>query len=264
MLDSIGLGMPLPLVTIALPVGVSFFTFQAITYVVDVKRRQVEPASTARRRDLPQLLPPPGRRADRPGQRVPAAAEEAARPRPRRGRRRAHPDRARPDQEGDDRRLPGAGRSSTRSSACPQAYGAPDVILAAYAYAAQIYCDFSGYTDMAIGLALLMGFIFPQNFNSPYRATGLPRLLAPLAHDPLALPPRLPLHPARRQPQGPGAHLPQPDDHDDRSAGSGTAPPGPSSLWGAFQGTGLSAEHALNGRLGRISPAGCAGSSPST
>ena len=42
----------------------------------------------------------------------------------------------------------------------------------AYAYAAQIYCDFSGYTDIAIGLALLLGFIFPQNFNSPYRATG--------------------------------------------------------------------------------------------
>ena len=45
-------------------------------------------------------------------------------------------------------------------------------LLAAYGYAAQIYCDFSGYTDMAIGLALLMGFVFPQNFNSPYRATG--------------------------------------------------------------------------------------------
>jgi D-alanyl-lipoteichoic acid acyltransferase DltB (MBOAT superfamily) len=48
----------------------------------------------------------------------------------------------------------------------------PDVLLAAYAYAAQIYCDFSGYTDIAIGLALLLGFVFPQNFNSPYRATG--------------------------------------------------------------------------------------------
>jgi alginate O-acetyltransferase complex protein AlgI len=52
----------------------------------------------------------------------------------------------------------------------PEAYSAPDVALAAYAYAAQIYCDFSGYTDIAIGVALLMGFIFPQNFNSPYRA----------------------------------------------------------------------------------------------
>ena len=39
-------------------------------------------------------------------------------------------------------------------------------MLAAYAYAAQIYCDFSGYTDMAIGLALLMGFVFPQNFTA--------------------------------------------------------------------------------------------------
>ena len=54
----------------------------------------------------------------------------------------------------------------------PQAFGGPDLLFAAYAYAAQIYCDFSGYTDIAIGLALLMGFIFPQNFRSPYRATG--------------------------------------------------------------------------------------------
>ena len=34
-------------------------------------------------------------------------------------------------------------------------------------YTAQIYCDFSGYTDIAIGLALLMGFVFPQNFRTP-------------------------------------------------------------------------------------------------
>ena len=54
----------------------------------------------------------------------------------------------------------------------PEAYSAPDVALAAYAYAAQIYCDFSGYTDIAIGVALLMGYVFPQNFNSPYRATS--------------------------------------------------------------------------------------------
>ena len=44
-LDSIALGMPLPLLTVALPIGVSFFTFQAITYVVDVKRGDAEPAS---------------------------------------------------------------------------------------------------------------------------------------------------------------------------------------------------------------------------
>ena len=43
-LDAIGLGMPFPLLTVALPIGVSFFTFQAITYVVDVKRRDAQPA----------------------------------------------------------------------------------------------------------------------------------------------------------------------------------------------------------------------------
>jgi alginate O-acetyltransferase complex protein AlgI len=54
----------------------------------------------------------------------------------------------------------------------PQAYAGPDVLLATYAYAAQIYCDFSGYTDIAIGLALLMGYVFPQNFDRPYRSLG--------------------------------------------------------------------------------------------
>jgi D-alanyl-lipoteichoic acid acyltransferase DltB (MBOAT superfamily) len=57
--------------------------------------------------------------------------------------------------------------------AVPTAYHAPDVALASYAYAVQIFCDFSGYTDIAIGLALLLGFVFPQNFDSPYRALGL-------------------------------------------------------------------------------------------
>ncbi len=54
----------------------------------------------------------------------------------------------------------------------PQSFAAPDVLLASYGYAAQIYCDFSGYTDIAIGLALLMGFVFPQNFDRPYRSLG--------------------------------------------------------------------------------------------
>jgi D-alanyl-lipoteichoic acid acyltransferase DltB (MBOAT superfamily) len=45
--------------------------------------------------------------------------------------------------------------------------------MAIYGFAAQIYCDFSGYTDMAIGLALLLGFQLPQNFDRPYLATSL-------------------------------------------------------------------------------------------
>ena len=208
-------GLPLPLLTIALPVGVSFFTFQAISYVVDVKRRLVEPATLDRRRGLPELLPAPRRRADRARARVPARSS----PTPRDPNHvavglRARADRARAGQEGRDRRLSWRARSSTRCSPSRRPTRAPDVALAAYAYAAQIYCDFSGYTDIAIGLALLMGFVFPQNFHSPYRATGLPRLLAPLAHDAVALPARLPLHPARRQPRRTAADVPQPDDHD--------------------------------------------------
>jgi alginate O-acetyltransferase complex protein AlgI len=165
------LSLPLPLLTIALPVGVSFFTFQAISYVVDVKRRLVEPASAldvavylsffphlvagpiVRAREfLPQLATPrdPGRVAVSSGIALIALglvkkvviADFLAR------------------------------SIVDPVFAVPQAYAAPDALLAAYAYAAQIYCDFSGYTDMAIGLALLMGYVFPQNFRSPYRATG--------------------------------------------------------------------------------------------
>jgi alginate O-acetyltransferase complex protein AlgI len=56
--------------------------------------------------------------------------------------------------------------------AAPQAYSRGDVLLAIYGYAAQIYCDFSGYTDMAIGCAMLLGYRFPRNFNAPYAATN--------------------------------------------------------------------------------------------
>jgi alginate O-acetyltransferase complex protein AlgI len=170
-LERVGLGAPLPLVTIALPVGISFFTFQAISYVVDVYRREIEPAGTV---DVavylaffPHLVAGPIVRA-----------------------REFLPQLRRPP---DPRRVAvGAGCSLialglikkvviadvlARSVvdpvfAVPQAYAGADVLLAAYAYTAQIYCDFSGYTDMAIGLALLMGYVFPQNFRSPYRATG--------------------------------------------------------------------------------------------
>ncbi|MFL4203898.1 MBOAT family O-acyltransferase, partial [Escherichia coli] len=41
------------------------------------------------------------------------------------------------------------------------------------AYAFQIYFDFSGYSDMAVGLALMLGFLFTKNFNDPYRAVSI-------------------------------------------------------------------------------------------
>ncbi|HEY3627080.1 MAG TPA: MBOAT family O-acyltransferase [Terracidiphilus sp.] len=54
----------------------------------------------------------------------------------------------------------------------PHAYGRWDTLLAIYGYAAQIYCDFSGYTDIAIGCALLLGYRFPRNFNAPYKSAS--------------------------------------------------------------------------------------------
>ena len=91
---------------------------------------------------------------------------------------------------------------------------ARDARSAIYAYAVQIYADFSGYTDIAIGLALLLGFRFPQNFDSPYAAVVAAGLLASLAHDAVAVAARLPVHPARRQPRRPTPHVPQPDADD--------------------------------------------------
>ena len=45
--------------------------------------------------------------------------------------------------------------------------------MGVYGYALQIYCDFSGYSDMAIGIALLLGFHFNQNFDSPYKSATI-------------------------------------------------------------------------------------------
>lgn len=171
LLSTWGLSPTAPLLSIALPVGVSFFTFQAISYVVDVKRRLVAPASTI---DVaiylsffPHLVAGPIVRAR---EFIPQLAS------------------ARDPEHvavGAGLGLIGLGLVKKVMIAdylgrvvvdpafgVPQAFGGPDLLFAAYAYAAQIYCDFSGYTDIAIGLALLMGFIFPQNFRSPYRATG--------------------------------------------------------------------------------------------
>ncbi|MCW5746126.1 MAG: MBOAT family protein, partial [Alphaproteobacteria bacterium] len=55
----------------------------------------------------------------------------------------------------------------------PINYGAVDLLFAVYGYAVQIYCDFSAYSDIAIGIAALLGYRFQRNFNQPYRAESL-------------------------------------------------------------------------------------------
>jgi len=55
----------------------------------------------------------------------------------------------------------------------PSLYSGIENLFAVYGYALQIYCDFSGYSDMAIGIALLLGFRFPLNFDSPYQSRNI-------------------------------------------------------------------------------------------
>jgi alginate O-acetyltransferase complex protein AlgI len=171
LLQQFRLGVPLPLVAIALPIGVSFFTFQAISYVVDVYRGVISPARlldfalylsffphvvagpiVRAREFLPQLATPRDPREVAVGPAVTLIAI------------------------GLVKKVMIADYLARTVVdpvfGVPQAFHAPDAWLAAYAYTAQIYCDFSGYTDIAIGVALLLGFVFPQNFNSPYRATS--------------------------------------------------------------------------------------------
>lgn len=55
----------------------------------------------------------------------------------------------------------------------PMLYSGFENLMGVYGYALQIYCDFSGYSDMAIGIALLLGFRFPKNFDSPYKSATI-------------------------------------------------------------------------------------------
>ena len=55
----------------------------------------------------------------------------------------------------------------------PLLYSGFECLMGIYGYALQIYCDFSGYSDMAIGIALLLGFRFPKNFDAPYKSATI-------------------------------------------------------------------------------------------
>ena len=119
-------------------------------------------------------------------------------------------------------------RASRRRSSPP---GSPG--WAPSATRCQIYFDFSGYSDMAIGLGRMFGFEFLENFNYPYVARSIQRVLAALAHLALDLVPRLPVHPARRQPRArPGAPT-STSCWSSSSAASGTARAGRSSPGGS-------------------------------
>jgi len=171
-LDSIGLGSPLPLLQIVLPIGISFFTFQAISYVVDVYRGETRAAPLGDVAILqaffPHLVAGPIVRANEllPQLRTPRDPREVL----------AGP--------GLFLIVGGLIKKTVVADELarnivdpvfndPSAHSGLETLLAIYGFAAQIYCDFSGYTDMAIGTALLLGFQLPQNFNRPYLALSL-------------------------------------------------------------------------------------------
>src|ERR1041384_1769928 len=168
----LGLEHEVPFIEILLPVGISFFTFHGISYITDVYRRDVAVCRNPLDMLLymsffPQLVAGPIVRA---AYFLPQLARPSSDPIP-----------LGPALllilGGLFKKVVIANYLATGLVdpvfAAPTSYGAPDLLLAVYGYAVQIYCDFSAYTDIAIALAALVGFRFPANFNPPYRAERL-------------------------------------------------------------------------------------------
>ncbi|NPA37941.1 MAG: MBOAT family protein [Chlorobi bacterium] len=159
--------------TITLPVGISFFTFQTLSYSIDVYRRKIEPVKNIIDFGFyvsffPQLVAGPIVRASQfiPQLMKPFHVSERA------------------VWKAILLILGGLFKKMVISDylsvnlvdrvfETPDMYSGVEILTAIYGYALQIYCDFSGYTDIAIGLALLLGFKLPRNFNSPYKATSI-------------------------------------------------------------------------------------------
>jgi alginate O-acetyltransferase complex protein AlgI len=158
---------------IVLPFGISFFTFETMSYTIDVWRGEMPPAK--RYLDyllfvcfFPHLVAGP---IVRPYQMLPQLAAEPV------------PDAAQ-HARGLWRIATGLAKKIVigdflaqaivnRVFATPERFTALEVLLATYGYAVQIYADFSGYSDVAIGSAALFGYELPENFDMPYVSGNL-------------------------------------------------------------------------------------------
>ncbi|WP_394826015.1 MBOAT family O-acyltransferase [Pendulispora albinea] len=158
---------------LVLPFGISFFTFETMSYTIDVYRREIEPAK--RYLDyllfvcfFPHLVAGP---IVRPHQMLPqlAAPPVADSTLQARGLFRIAMGLAKKVAIGDLLAVNLVGRVFDN----PERYSSLEVLVAVYAYAVQIYADFSGYSDVAIGSAALFGYELPENFNAPYTAKSL-------------------------------------------------------------------------------------------
>ncbi len=160
-------------VRLVLPFGISFFTFETMSYTIDVWRGELQPS----RRYVdyllfvcffPHLVAGP---IVRPSQMLPqlAAHPRADAAMQARGLCRIATGLAKKIVIGDYL----AQAIVNRVFATPERFTSLEVLLAVYGYAAQIYADFSGYTDVAIGSAALFGYELPENFAAPYLAGDL-------------------------------------------------------------------------------------------
>ncbi len=155
------------------PVGISFFTFQTMSYAIDVYRKKVEPVKSLSDFGFyvsffPQLVAGPIVRAS---DFIPQLYKKYT---------------LSPQEFGMGFYLILKGLTKKmfigdfiavnlidRVFANPASFSGFENLMALYGYSVQVYCDFSGYTDIAIGVALLMGFYLPKNFNSPYKAKNV-------------------------------------------------------------------------------------------
>lgn len=161
-----------PTFSIVLPVGISFYTFQTLTYTIDVYRGSMKPTKSLIDYSLyvsffPQLVAGPIVRAC---DFIPQCET---------------PRRATADQFGLGLSLLTIGLFMKVIVAdtllapivdkiynSPDAFRSIDVWSGVLSFSSQIFCDFSGYSTCAIGCALCLGFILPDNFNAPYAAVG--------------------------------------------------------------------------------------------
>ncbi|MBN2484590.1 MAG: MBOAT family protein [Bacteroidales bacterium] len=155
------------------PVGISFFTFQTMSYAIDVYRGQVKPVKSIVDFGFyvsffPQLVAGPIVRA---AEFIPQLYKPYSLSRQEFG-------------YGVYLILKGLTKKMLvgdfiavnlidRVFANPASFSGFENLSALFGYSLQVYCDFSGYTDIAIGVALLLGFYLPKNFNSPYKAKNV-------------------------------------------------------------------------------------------
>ncbi len=168
--DALGIPFARPVLHTLLPIGISFYTFQTLSYTIDVWRGRL----TAERSFLkfatfvtffPQLVAGPIVRASEFLPQLHRAPKLDAR-RMEEGLFRIFKGLVKKVLLGDWI----AAQFTDAIFAAPEQYTAPEIMLGLYAFTLQLYADFSGYSDIAIGVSRLFGYDIPENFDRPHQA----------------------------------------------------------------------------------------------